>query len=190
MRARRPLAALVACTFALGLAACNEGHDPLVGETEGAYLDIGHLKYQVQMSRILNEADIEDVAYLEAVPEDERELEEGELWFGVWVRAENVTEEPAQRATEFEIRDTQGQTWEPISQPENILAWEWQPVTVPPRGVQGYVPRPDSIPNQATINGSLLLFKLPYASLENRPLELEITSPDDATVVGRVNLDV
>ena len=37
-------------------------------ETEGIYLDVGDLKYQVQISRELNPADIEDRDYLKGLP--------------------------------------------------------------------------------------------------------------------------
>jgi hypothetical protein len=52
------------------------------------------------------------------------------------------------------------------------------------------IPVTDSVAAESTIQGSLLLFKIPYASLENRPLELLITSPGPAPPEGSVNLDV
>ena len=43
-------------------------------------------------------------------------------------------------------------------------------------------------------NGALLIFKLPLATLENRPLDLEIVSPPDPHTgrrdTGRIELDV
>ena len=38
--------------------------ETLHGATEGTYLDLGGLKYQVQISRLLNPSSIEDRAYL------------------------------------------------------------------------------------------------------------------------------
>ena len=67
------LAADIALVAALG--ACGAKEDEIThGETEGAYLDLGELKYQVQISRQLNPADREDEAYLLGLPAEEREL--------------------------------------------------------------------------------------------------------------------
>ena len=46
---------------ALALAGCGDKLETrTVGETEGLYIDVGDLKYQVQISRIINPYDVED----------------------------------------------------------------------------------------------------------------------------------
>lgn len=193
MRTRRPLALLAAAATALALAGCgNKEDEVLVAETEGIYVDIGEVKYQVQQSRILNTASVEDQAYLKGVRAIERDLEEGQVWFGVWLRAENESDEPHPKVEEFEIRDTLGEVFEPVELgEENVFAWEHQPEVVPPQDIGGgVIPVLDSPASESTIQGALLLFKLTYAGLENRPLELEFPDPEDPSVVGKVTLDV
>jgi hypothetical protein len=188
-RPRRPTVALLAASAALALAGCGnkEPDGVLTGETEGIYVTLDDVKYQVQLSRILNPRNVEDSAYLRGVLPGEAELEDGETWFGVWLRAENESEEPKPKADEFEIVDTLGEQHEPVQQPNNILSWAEQPETIRAAGV---LPVVGSIAEEGTIQGSLLLFKLSYATLENRPLELEIHSPAAADRIGKINLDV
>ena len=60
--------ALVLLALLAALAGCgNKLETRTLGNTEGLYLDVGDLKYQVQMSRLINPADIEDSAYLEGL---------------------------------------------------------------------------------------------------------------------------
>ena len=61
-----------------------------VAETEGIYLDINGLKYQIEMSRYMNPNDVEDSEYFIGLPEDSPPPTEDEIYFGVWVRVENV----------------------------------------------------------------------------------------------------
>lgn len=192
MRTRRLSAVLLACTAALVLSACGNKHSEiLVGETEGAYIDIGEVKYQVQMSRLLNTASPEDGPLLAGVAVAERELENDEAWFGVWMRAENESDEAQPKVKHFEIKASDGETFEPLDLgPENPYAWGNQPAFVSPEGPLGLIPVPDSPAAESTIQGALLLFKMKYSDLENRPLELEIQSPTDPSLVGHVNLDI
>ena len=60
------LLALVAALFA----GCgNKGEEVSEAETEGIYLTVAGLTYQVQMSRFLNPGDVEDAQYLMGLPE-------------------------------------------------------------------------------------------------------------------------
>ena len=54
-------AVLLIVVAALVLVGCGRGEGQVTtAETEGLYLDIGGLKYQVQLSRYMNPSDIED----------------------------------------------------------------------------------------------------------------------------------
>jgi hypothetical protein len=183
----RVLALLAVAVLGLAAGACgNKKHEVTRGETEGIYLDLGDLKYQVQISRQLNPADAEDRAYLAGVPAAERTLRPDQTWFAIFVRVQNTTNSPHTSAEEFEIIDTQGTIFRPIELgPENPFAY--RPATLPPESV---LPRPDSPAAENTIQGSLLLFKMPYANLENRPLEFEIRDPADPERTALVALDV
>ena len=189
MRAPLRHVVLLAAALALvaGLGACGVKEDEIThGETEGAYLDLGELKYQVQISRELNEADREDAAYLLGVPEEERELAPNETWFAIFMRVQNVTDDAHPSAEELEIRDTQGEVFEPVELgPENVFAYRPSEVLA-----DQTIPSPDTPGAENTIQGSLVLFKIPFANLENRPLELEIRDPVAADRAVSVDLDI
>ncbi len=187
----RPLRVLLllvlAAASAAAVAGCgNKVETRTIGETEGIYIDIGELKYQVQLSRILNPDDEEDRAYLAGLPAGTAPPKSDEAWFGVWMRVQNTTSKktlPA--ADEFEIVDTQEHTFTPVELENNPFAYEAQ--ELPPKTV---VPSTNTVAGQGVIQGSLLLFKLTTESIANRPLEFKIQSPEQPDDVGIVDLDV
>ncbi|HEX2084395.1 MAG TPA: hypothetical protein VHF89_01820 [Solirubrobacteraceae bacterium] len=185
---------LLAAVLAVGVSACGqEERDPggfqtenaQVAETEGIYLEIGEMKYQVQTSRQLNPLLEADEEYFDGVSESDLDLADDEVWFGVWMRVENESEEPQQAADRFTIVDTQENEYVPIGIGEqNVFAYRAGTVD----GGELY-PLPTTTAGERPPNGALLLFKLKRFSLDNRPLELVIDSPDG----GRraiVSLDV
>lgn len=171
------------------LAACGVKEEVvLAGETEGVYLDVGEppIKYQVQISRQLNPANVEDRAYLTGIPEEESTLEAEEVWFAVFVRVENDGDSAQPTAKEFLIEDTEDNEYEPVElEPDNNYAY--RPKTLP---AGDRIPPLDSTAEQGTIQGSLLLYKIPRKNLENRPLEFIIKSPQAPQRVGTVDLDI
>jgi hypothetical protein len=175
----------LAALAALALAGCgNREEEKTVGETEGAYLTLDELKYQVQISRILNPADVEDSAYLRGTSEGVAPAPD-EVWFGVFMRVENETEQTRTPSSQFEIVDTQEKKFTPLSLDEKVNPFAYKPAPIPPGGL---LPQLSSPPSDNTIQGSLVLFKLKIASLYNRPLELSIS--DNAGKRVRVNLDI
>jgi len=167
---------------------CGERHEGprLIGETEGPYIDVGGLRYQVQLSRILNPAEAEDASYLVGVPESEQPGAR-EAWFAIFLRVNNTSEETHESAEEFEIVDTQGNVYEPIEIDPEINPWVYEAQTLAPGEM---IPELDSAAFNAPTRGELLLFKPTLQSLENRPLEFEIHSPENPDEVGIVDLDV
>ncbi len=183
---RRSLALAFAVIAAFALSACNKEDEILHGTTEGAYLDLGELKYQVQISRILNPSSVEDRAYLVGLTPAERRLKVGEQWFAVFIRVQNVTNEAKPAAIDYRIVDTQETTFRPIRlAADNVFAYRGGNVS--PHNV---IPKPDSPAEQGSIQGSLLLFRIPNANLENRPLEFSIRTPRQPGVVATVDLDI
>ncbi len=196
---RRTTALAVAVTAAFGASACGaeeertssvgggtgnvaeEGPEP--AESEALYVDLGGLKYQVQISRQLNPRDITDKGYFRGIAADESALEDGEVWFGVFLRVENESDDPIPAAAEFEVEDTRGTAFEPVES-ESVFAYE--PASVPGKG---YLPDPESLATGDT-QGGLLLFKIPNESLDNRPLELLIKNPSDTRDARAIDLDV
>jgi hypothetical protein len=165
---------LLTALAALAVAGCgNKTDTAIIADTEGIYVGVDDLTYQVQISRILNPHNIEDQAYLKGVPEDELEPAADEVWFGVFMRVENLTDGELTPTDGFKISDTQGAEFEPIELDPAINVFSYQPVPIAPGHL---LPQLNSPPSDNTIQGSLVLFKLKVASLYNRPLELEIES--------------
>ncbi len=180
---------IVVATALVGLAAgCGGGTGVVTtAETEGLYLDINHLKYQVQMSRYMNPADSEDREYLVGLPETASEPTGEEIYFGVWVRVENTSEtETFPSATVWEIHDTQENVYRPLAVDTEVNPFVYEPVDVPPKTV---IPLATTAAGQGPIQGLLLLFKIENATFQNRPLELKFSNGGDSQV-GTYDLDV
>lgn len=182
---RRTSAVILALALVTALTACgNKTRTTLKAETEGIYLDVGKLKYQVEISRPLNAADIEDSEYLKGVS---TQLGPEDVWFAVFVRVQNESSSPQRPAQQFDITDTQETSFTPVSIDTASNDFAYNPVLIPGKGL---LPNVDSIAAQNSIGGELLLFKMPRQTLDNRPLELKIHNPANARSFGTVNLDV
>lgn len=171
---------------AVGVGACGHKHArTLHGDTEGIYVDVGDLKYQVQISRVLNPSDREDRDYLVDLPAGQQ-LASNENWFAVFMRVENDSKKAAPATDAYSIKDTQGNVYKPITMgPKNVFAY--RPAVLQPKDI---LPFPGSAPAENTIQGSMLLFKIPVANFQNRPLELQIPAPNGGNETGTVDLDV
>jgi hypothetical protein len=179
---------ILLATAVVALAGCGSGTGVVTtAETEGLYLDINGLKYQVEMSRYMNEADDEDAEYLVGLPESTEPPAEDETWFGVWVRVENTSEDETRPAADtWEIHDTQENIYRPIPIDTDVNPFAFEPVDVPPKTV---IPLADTAAGQGPIQGSMLLFKLKVDSLQNRPLELKFSNGGGGEE-GSYDLDV
>jgi hypothetical protein len=178
---------LVLCALlALAAAGCGNKQDVrTLGETEGIYIDLGELQYQVQISRQLNEFETEDKAYLAGLPAGYPEPGADEEWFAVFIRVSNPHDRTLRPSDNFQIRDTQEQTYTPVPlSASNVFAYRPTPL-----GPNDLIPQPDSPAGNGPTQGSLLLFKIKQTSLQNRPLELRILAPGSSDV-GIVDLDV
>lgn len=189
-RSRRLCALLAAVLVSGGLSACgkHQSTGPVrIAETEGIYLDVGDLKYQVQVSRQLNPDDRQDKPYLIGIPEDEQELGPDEVWFGIILRVQNETDAPQQPSEKIEIEDTVGNIFHPLELgPENVFAYR-PDEAIPPHEIY---PLEDTAASDTPSRGALLLFKLTLTALNNRPLELKIEGRTFPQQTGIVNLDV
>jgi hypothetical protein len=185
---RRLLTSIAIAAVALGVSGCgNKEAETLHGDTEGTYLDLGGMKYQVQISRQLNPTSVEDRDYLVGIPRGQRQPAPGQEWFAVFMRVENDGDKPARAASDYRITDTQGNRFTPVKiAGENVFVYRGGGVLQP----KAILPNPDSAPGQGSIQGSMLLFRIPTRDLENRPLELSIRTPDAPGKVATVDLDV
>jgi hypothetical protein len=184
---RRSLTLLLVALAALALGACGNKHArTLHAATEAEYVDVGPLKYQVQISRLLNPYSTEDRAYLIDLPAGQ-DLAPTDEWFAVFMRVENPTDSPQPVADQYEIVDTEDNRYKPIQfGPKNVFVYRAGTV-----GAEQVLPLSDSPAGQDSIQGAMLLFKIPVKNLENRPLELRIPAPAGTTnEVGTIDLDV
>lgn len=145
-----------------------------LGETEGIYVDVGELVYQVQLSRVLNPNDVEDRAYLKGLAPGVEPPAKGETWFAIFMRVSNPTADTRKMASSFRIVDTQENEYEPVNLDLDANPFAYQPAPIRPGAVY---PDANSVSGEGDIQGSLLLFKVTLESLANRPLELFIDSP-------------
>jgi hypothetical protein len=183
---RRLIVTSAALLCALLAGGCGNKLDTVtLGDTEGIYLDVDELKYQVQISRYLNPADVEDRAYLTGLPASTAPPTGEETWFGIFIRVQNTTEKTIAPANDFSIVDTQENVYRPIPLDTKVNQFAYKPDPIGPKGL---VPETGSVASETTIQGALLLFKVKTASLQNRPLEFRFKRGSGTT--GTVHLDV
>ena len=176
-------AALMVAVFSAG---CGNKIDArTLGETEGVYLDIDELKYQVQISRYMNPDDVEDKAYLIGLPDSTARPTGEETWFGIFIRVQNTTDKTIAPANDFSIVDTQENVYRPVPLDTNVNPFAYKPDPIEPKGL---IPEVGSVASETSIQGSLLLFKVKTESLQNRPLEFRFKRGSGTT--GVVDLDV
>jgi hypothetical protein len=186
-RSVRSVLLCLAALVALGAAGCGNKEDSTnLGSTEGIYVTVDDLKYQIQISRILNPADREDQSYLIGLPPGEEPAKD-EVWFGIFMRVENDTGQERPAAEDFKIVDTQGQEFEPIEVDTSLNAFDYEPRPIPAGQL---LPQVGTAASDNTIQGELILFKVKAGSLYNRPLEFEILSRSGHADDARIDLDV
>jgi hypothetical protein len=162
------LAALVLFASALTISACGHSSDSK-HVVEGEVVELGELKYQVIFSRFLNPNDNEDSAYLVG----QQPAVKGSSYFGVFLEVQNKSEETQELASSFTVTDVDGQTFDALpSESLYVFPFGGEVESQEP------IPAPDSTAQQGPIQGSLVLFELPASASENRPLTLEIESPE------------
>ncbi len=187
MARSRLLAALIASVAALAVAGCGNKEEAYTfGGTEGVYVTVDELKYQVQISRLLNPADIEDQGYLRGVSEGVAPTKD-EVWFAVFMRVENDGDTTHSAADQFEIRDTQGNVFKPLNLDPKFNLFVYKPRVVTPGTL---IPAVNSPASNNSIRGALLLFKVKTDSLYNRPLELHISNSRESQGEAVIDLDV
>jgi hypothetical protein len=192
-RLRKLPPAVLAVLAVLGVSACGDSHTKVTtgtyaGEAGKAapYLNVGQLLYQVQVSRQLNPANSEDASYLQGLSASERKLEPGQEWFAMFILVLNNTNQAHIDANSFTITDTQNNTYIPLALGE-ANQYAYRPGTVP---AKGQVPKLGTVPADFGPQGALLLFKIQVVSLDNRPMEVKITNPENPAESASAVLDV
>jgi hypothetical protein len=178
----RRLAFLMLCAAALLVTGCGSKESAIQdAETEGVTVDYGGLQYQVQISRFLNPNDIEDSYYLRGLPAG-TDLDPGKdaVWFAVFMRVKNPSEETLTPTTTFKVTDTEGNEFEPVVMDEKQNPFIYLPGPLEHAHV---LPDANQPAGSGPIQGSMILFKLDAPSLQNRPLVLHIGEGDAAATV-------
>jgi hypothetical protein len=170
----RPLT-LFACLAALavGVAACGD-EEPGVTEParEGLALPLGGVDYNVFITRQLNPAIPPDDAYVDGRPEPAP----GETLYGIFLQACNPSSDDSRGTVEeFKVVDNQGNEFEPEELSEdNRFAYHARELEP-----KECIPEAGSVAQLGPTAGTMLLFRLPLQTTENRPLELEIEGEGD-----------
>ncbi len=196
MARARSLASLALAALAVvALTACgnSKSREELAEEIahhpmrEGLVLPVGRLDYVVYITRQLNPRDPEDREYYEGP-----EPPPGQTFYGVFLEVCNPRDNhgPEMPARSFTVVDSRGNHYEPV-EPEGENPFQYEAELLQPG---------QCIPNQASATsfgptgGAMVLFQLPVAAQENRPLELEIEGAYDLehgeAPVGKIELDL
>ena len=176
-RPRHIAAVLAAVALAVPLGACGREKTTTFGATEGTYLDVGPLAYQVQISRALNPQDSEDRNYMQGV---QAALATDETWFAIFMRVKNQSGETLTPTTTFTITDTEGNKFQPVTLDEKVNPFIYLPEPLEHAHV---LPDANTPPGSGPVQGSLILFKIDAPSLQNRPLILTIGEGEDSATV-------
>jgi hypothetical protein len=174
--------ALTACVLGLsvGVAACGDD-EPGVTEParEGLALPLDGVDYNVFITRQLNPAIPPDNTYYTG-PEPAPD----ETLYGVFVQTCNNSDERLPTAEDFKVVDNQGNEFEPEqADAGSIIAYE--PRLLDPKEC---IPEAGSLAQLGPQGASMLLFRLPLQTTENRPLELEIEGEGDEHLTFELDL--
>jgi hypothetical protein len=176
---RRSLRALTAALFAVALAlavaACGSSSEEKTGLIEGEPVTLGNLQYNVVFSRFLNPHDTEDREYLvgQAPPPPDA------AYLGVFVQIINKSHDRHEPLPEeFKVIDTEEQEFTSLAS-DSIYALPLGGSI----GPEDVAPALDSTPQVGPIGASLVLFEIPDAASENRPLQLVIPGTDGPATV-------
>jgi hypothetical protein len=181
---RRLLTAACLLSASVLATACGAHHDNVANaNNNGTYVLAGPMIYQLQVSRELNRYALEDSGYLAGLPKSQAALNPQQLWYGVFIWAQNPTKQPEQTTALFDIVDTQGNVYHPIFY-NNPYVWTSQ--TLKAGAIE---PNPNTTAGFGPTAGGLLLFKVNTDVYSNRPLTLEIRG-NTGKVWGTISLDL
>jgi hypothetical protein len=176
-----------AVTLSLGLAGCGKENNPSSAENNGVYEQAGHVSYQLEISRQLNQYSPEDSQYVKGVPAVDKTLGPSALWYGVFLWAKNQTNSPQRTTDDFDIVDTEGHHYQSIPLNRDLNQFVWTGETLPPNAIE---PAASTIAANGPTQGGLVLFKLNESVYSDRPLTLEIRSPTTNQVEATISLDL
>jgi hypothetical protein len=173
--------ALIGCLLALGagLAACGDEEQGVDEPArEGLALELDGVEYNVFITRQLNPSIPPDDAYVS------EEAPAGESLYGVFIQACNQSDEQHSSTDRFTVVDNQGDRFEPEQLPaDNQFAYRAR--SLDPKEC---IPEAGSVAQLGPTAGSMLLFRLPLQTTENRPLELEVEGSGDERLTFELDI--
>jgi hypothetical protein len=179
-RATIAAAWVLALASAIGLAACNDEKQGVDEPArEGLALKLNGVEYNVFITRELNLDVPPDGAYYSGPPPAKDEVLEG-----IFIQACNHTDQDQQSTDTFKVKDNLGAVYEPVALPAD------NPFAYHPRRLKPdeCIPEAGSVAQLGPSAASLLLFRLPLTTLENRPLELEVEAPPAGKLTFELDL--
>jgi hypothetical protein len=189
VRARRLWTIVSALILAFGVAACGhkQAHPSVAdANNNGAYVDAGPLTYQLQISRVLNQYNIEDSQYVTGLPAGTTTPTAQQQWYGVFLWAKNQTNKAHMTVDNFVVVDTQGNKYYPLKLNPELNPYAWTSQRLAPLQTQ---PGPDTTASFGPTQGQLLLFKIGNSAYANRPLTLEILGSSNQKL-ATISLDL
>ena len=179
MRARTATILMLSlCLLALGaLAGCGSSEEE-TAVNEGESLELGNLGFDVQVTRSLNPASPEDSTYLRGAPP----LRPGQEFLAVFMQVHNDGDAVNVVPFPFKIVDTRGTVYIQEKIDNAFALTPGEPVRPGET-----VPGPETAARNGPIEGSMILFRIPEKSTENRPFELEVPGPGET---GKIELDL
>lgn len=138
------------------------------------YVNAGPLTYQVQVTRALNPFATEDAQYLAGL-RNAQKIPPNQLWFGVFLWAKNQSGRAQTTSDQFAITDSSGTVYHPVTLNPQINQYAW---TAQQLGPDGTEPAADTTASYGPTQGGLILFRLNDSVYANRPLTLDIYSPN------------
>jgi hypothetical protein len=170
----------LALASAVGFAACNDEKQGVDEPArEGLALELNGVEYNVFITRELNIDIPPDKAYYSGSPPSKDEVLEG-----IFIQACNRTDKEQHSTDSFTVKDSQDAVYEPETLPSD------NPFAYHPRTLQPdeCIPEAGSVAQLGPTAGSLLLFRLPLTTIENRPLELEVEAPPAGKLTFELDL--
>jgi hypothetical protein len=174
--------ALAACVLGLsvGVAACGDDeHGVDEPASEGLALPLDGVDYNVFITRQLNPEIPPDNTYYTGpeVPPDE-------TLYGVFVQTCNNSNKRRETTDSFKVVDNQGNEFEPEqTEVGSVIAYE--PRELEP---EECIPEAGSLAQLGPQAASMLLFRFPLETTENRPLELEIEGEGDEKLTFELDI--
>jgi hypothetical protein len=188
MAPKRLAMTIGALASALAVSACGSGEHARYSDNLGpGYVQLGALNYQIQISRQLNPLDAhEDKWYLQGFSAGQLKLPPTDEWFGISLQVFNWTHSAATPTSDFYITDTLGDRFTPLTNP-TPNPYTYVPSSIP---AGGQLPNISSAAFAGWTQGEMLVFKVPYADLPDRPFVLHIVSRAHTSDQSQIELDV